>query len=76
MEGCDICQRIHGENDPCPMRIANAYTMQPQALEQLSGADKKWIASHPTFSVLRVLEEEVADICAAEIGIGYEELRW
>lgn len=57
---CSVCNRLHGKEQSCPQRVANAYMMQPQALEQLTEDDKKWMASNP-ISVLDVLEEELAD---------------
>lgn len=60
MAECKICCRNHEESQPCPLRVANAYTMQPQALEQLTEADKKWMADNP-ISVLDILEDWIAD---------------
>ena len=57
---CKVCHRDHEESQPCPLRVANAYTMQPQALEKLTEADKKWMASN-TISVLDILEGELAN---------------
>jgi len=58
---CEVCHRLHDLDMPCPLRVANAYTMQPQALEKLTEADKEWMKNNPNFSVLDVLEEELAD---------------
>jgi len=58
---CKVCHRDHEEYQPCSQRIANAYMMQPRALELLTEADKKWMAENPAFSVLDVLEEELAN---------------
>ncbi len=58
---CNICNRLHDLDKPCPRRVANAYTMQPQALEELTDADKKWMAEHSSFSVLDELEDIIAD---------------
>ncbi len=58
---CPVCLRLHDLDMPCPLRVANAYTMQVQALEKLTEADRGWMAKHPDFSVLNVLEEELAD---------------
>lgn len=52
MEKCNVCQRLHEPDQPCPLRIANAYTMQPLALEKLTDADKEWMKQHPDFSVI------------------------
>ena len=60
MTECRVCHRSHREDQPCPLRVANAYMMQPQALEKLTEADKKWMASNST-SVLDILEDELAD---------------
>ena len=60
MESCNVCHRIHNPDMPCPLRIANAYTMQPRALEELTEPDKEWMKQHPNFSVLDVLEDEIA----------------
>ena len=58
---CKVCNRLHKVNQPCPLRIANAYMMQPQALERLTEVDKEWMAGNPTLSVLDILEEELAN---------------
>jgi len=60
---CEVCSRLHAHNQPCPLRIARAYTMQPQALENTTEPDKRWMASHPDFSVVDTVEEAVADLC-------------
>ncbi len=59
---CRVCNRLHNIAKPCPLRIANAYMMQPQAPEKLTEADKKWMADHSDFSVLDVVEDTLADI--------------
>lgn len=59
---CGVCHRLHEPGQPCPLRVANAYTMQPQALEELTEADKKWMASNPNFSILDTLEDAIADM--------------
>ncbi len=59
---CSICHRSHGPEQSCPLRIASAYTMQAQALERLTEADKKWMADNPTFSVLDTVEDVIADM--------------
>lgn len=59
---CTVCRRLHKPDQPCPLRVANAYTMQPQALEMLTNADKEWMKQHPDFSVLGVLEDTIADL--------------
>lgn len=59
---CKVCRRNHNDNQPCPLRVTNAYTMQPKALELLTDADKKWMAEHPEFDVLDTLEDAIADI--------------
>jgi len=59
---CKVCHRLHELDQPCPLRIANAYTMQPQALEKLTEQDKKWMREHPNFSVLDILEDEIANL--------------
>jgi len=58
---CKVCNRLHKEDAACPLRIANAYTMQPQALENLTDADIAWMREHKDFSVLDVLEDDIAD---------------
>ncbi len=58
---CDVCHRNHTPEQPCPLRVANAYLMQPQALEKLTEADKNWMAANPSFSVLDTLEDAIAD---------------
>ncbi len=58
---CNICHKLHDENMACPLRIANAYTMQPQALEKLTNADKEWMAEHPDFSVLDAIEDAITN---------------
>ena len=60
MKECKVCSRLHEEDAPCPTRLANAYMMRPQALEKLTKADKKWMASNP-IDVLDILEEELAN---------------
>jgi len=60
MPECKVCCRLHKEDQPCPQRVANAYTMQPQALEKLTEVDKKWMASNQV-SILDILEEELAN---------------
>lgn len=62
MADCKVCHRNHEADQPCPLRVANAYTMQPQALEDLTEADKEWMKQHPGFSVLDVLEDAIADL--------------
>ncbi len=59
---CKVCHRNHEEDQPCPLRVANAYMMQYHALELLTDADKEWIARNPKFSVLDTLEDELADM--------------
>ncbi len=61
-EVCNMCHRLHEFNAHCPLRIADAYTMQPGALERLTSADRKWIWTHPTFSVLDTLEDAIAEL--------------
>ncbi len=56
---CPVCARMHNTNEPCPQRIANAYTMQREALQKLTWADRVWMAEHPTFSVTDVVEDAV-----------------
>lgn len=65
-EICEVCHRLHGSGQPCPLRIANAYMMQCQALEKLTEADKKWMAENNTFSVLDTLEDAIADMTMME----------
>ena len=60
MANCKVCNRNHKASQPCPLRVANALTMQPQALERLTDVDKKWMALHPV-SVLAILEDELAN---------------
>ncbi len=57
---CNVCQRLHRPDQPCPLRIANAYMMQPQALERLTDADKTWMAEHKDFSILDLVEGSIA----------------
>lgn len=59
MAECKVCHRSHEDSEPCPLRIANAYMMLPQALERLTEADKKWMASNQV-SVLDILEDVIA----------------
>ena len=59
---CNVCCRNHKPDQPCPLRIANAYMMQPQALESLTNADKAWMAEHKDFSVLDLVEGSIASI--------------
>jgi len=61
MPECKVCHRLHDPEQPCPLRIANAFTMQVQALERLTEADKKWMKEHPDFSVLDTVEDALAD---------------
>jgi len=58
---CKVCHRLHEPEQPCPLRVANAYTMQPQALEKLTEADKVWMKEHSDFSVLDTIEDAIAD---------------
>lgn len=60
---CSICHRLHEVDDPCPLRIANALTMRPRALEQLTASDMRWIKNNPDFSVLDTLEDAITDLC-------------
>lgn len=57
---CKVCHRNHEDNQPCPLRVANTYMIQYQALEKLTEADKKWMAVN-SVSVLDILEDELAD---------------
>ncbi len=59
---CPVCHRLHNLDMPCPLRVANAYTMQPKALEQLTEADTKWMVDHPDFSVLVTVEDALSDM--------------
>ncbi len=59
---CDVCHRDHEPGQPCSQRVANAYTMQPQALEKLTEADRKWMAENKNFRVLDTLEYAIADM--------------
>lgn len=61
MTECHVCHRMHTSDQPCPLRIANAYTMQQKALEKLTDADKKWMAEHPDFSVLDTVEDAILE---------------
>lgn len=61
-----VCNRLHEQHQPCPLRIAHAYTMQPQALEKLTEADRRWMEKHKDFSVLDVVEDAIADIANAD----------
>ncbi len=58
---CKICHRLHDLDQPCPLRIANAYTMQAGALERLTKIDKIWMQVHPDFSVLDIVEDAVVE---------------
>lgn len=58
---CSECHRLHAPDQPCPLRIANAYTMQVRALDVLTYADKCWIHSHVNFSVLGVVEQAIVE---------------
>lgn len=59
---CNVCHRNHEPGQPCPLRVANAYMMQPQALEKLTEADRKWMAENKNFSVLDTIEDAIADM--------------
>lgn len=59
---CNICRRLHSPSQACPLRLASAYMMLPQALERLTVQDKRWMALHPEFSVLDTIENAIADI--------------
>ncbi len=59
---CKVCHRLHEPIQPGPLRIANAYTMQPQALESLTDGDRDWMKEHPNFSALDILEDALADL--------------
>jgi len=61
-EICKVCCRNHELGQPCPLRVANAYMMLPQALEKLTEADKKWMAENKNFSVLDTIEETIANM--------------
>lgn len=61
MEFCRVCSRIHNENMPCPTRVANAILMRPQAIEQLTEADRMWMNGNLVrVNVQRLLEGELA----------------
>ena len=63
MMECKVCNRMHELNQPCPRRIANAYMMQPQALEQLTAVDKEWMTVYGgNFSVLDIVEDAIANM--------------
>ena len=57
---CDVCERLHGKEDPCPRRIAYALMMHPRSIERLTQTDKNWMAAH-LIHVTDILEEELAD---------------
>ena len=59
---CNICSRLHRPEQPCPLRIANAYIMQVGAMGKLTEADKNWMQEHPNFSVLDVIEDAVPEL--------------
>lgn len=59
-EICEVCSRFHESDKPCSQRIANAHMMRPQALEQLTDADKEWMTDNP-IDVSDILEEELAE---------------
>ena len=58
---CKVCHRLHKPDQPCPLRIANAYTMQMRALQELTEADTKWMREHSNFSVLDVVEDAIVE---------------
>jgi len=58
---CNVCHRLHEPDQPCPLRIAGAYTMLPQA-QMLTEPDKAWIRAHPDFNVLDTVEDTIADM--------------
>ncbi len=62
MTVCKVCNRLHELNQPCPRRLANAMTMQAQALEKLTEVDMEWAKRHPNFSVLDTVEDAIADL--------------
>ena len=61
---CEICNRLHEPDQPCPLRIANVYTMRLQAFEKLTEPDKAWIKAHPGLlrSILDTVEDTIADM--------------
>ncbi len=70
MTVCKVCDRQHGVDQPCPRRLANAMTMQAQALERLTKADMDWVNQHPNFSVLDTVEDAIADLMSMASMLG------
>ena len=58
---CQVCHRLHGVDEPCPMRIARAETMQLGGLEGITEADREWLRTH-NISVIDMVEEDIADM--------------
>lgn len=56
---CEHCHRLHRINSPCPMRVAEAILAYPQALEQLTEADKNWMLANKV-NVLEILEDNLS----------------
>ena len=58
---CHVCNRFHDDNQPCPMRIAKAYTEATENnLDLLTPEDRQWMGKHKDFNCTLELEEIIA----------------